>query len=108
MSMGFGFAFIVLAWTSFSLAMPKHQRAVLARMLPAHATPWLQLTAWCLLAAGLAACIATKGASQGPIFWGALLMLTAFAWVLLMTFAPRRSVAVAVMAALLGSAFALV
>ena len=91
--MGFGFAFVLLAWVLFSLAMPKHRQAVLARTLPARTAPWLQVAAWCLLAAGLAACVAAKGASQGAIFWGALLILAAIAWVLLMTFVPKRALA---------------
>lgn len=105
--MGAGFAFVLLAWMSFSLAMPKHQQAVLSRALPTRATPWLKIMSWCLLAAGLSACIAAKGASQGTIFWGALLILAAIAWVLLLTFMPRRGVVAAVVIALAGSAITL-
>lgn len=98
--MGFGFAFVLLAWVLFAVAMPKHRQAVLARTLPASATPWLRVVASCLLATGLAACVAAKGASQGSIFWAALLILTGIGWVLLMTFAPKRAVAASVAFAL--------
>lgn len=101
--MGTGFAFVLLAWVLFSLAMPKHQQAVLARTLPLRATPWLRMAGGCLLAAGLAICIAARGWSQGPIFWGALLILSAIAWILLLTFAPRRGVVATVVIALAGS-----
>ena len=105
--MGVGFSLVLLAWMSFSLAMPKHQQTVLPHALPPRAAPWLKIMSWCLLAAGLAACVAEKGASQGAIFWGALLILAALAWVLLMTCAPRRSVLTAAVVALVCSALAL-
>lgn len=45
-----------------------------------------------LLGASLFVFAVAKGASQGTIFWGATLVLTAIAWVLLLTFLPRRAV----------------
>jgi hypothetical protein len=44
---------------------------------------------------------------KGPIFWGALLILSAIAWVLLLTFMPRRGVVAAVVIALAGSSITL-
>ena len=40
------------------------------------------------------------GWEQGPILWGAALMLSAIAWVLLLALAPRRSVALPLLASL--------
>ena len=98
--MAMAFGLVLGAWVLFSLAMAKHQQALLARMLPPRVTPWLRMVAWGFLAAGLATCIWAKGWSQGPIFWGALLIFAAIAWVLLMTFVPKRAVAASLVFAL--------
>jgi hypothetical protein len=95
----FAFAFAQLAWVLFALAMPRHQGAVLARRLPPRGDMTLRVTAWCLLGASFGVSLHAKGWVQGPIFWGAVLVLTAIACVLLLAFVPRHSASIAVVLA---------
>ena len=90
--MAVGIALALVAWPLFALAMRKHQSGLLMRELPRPASPLLRLAGWGLLGASLFAFAAAKGPSQGTIFWGATLVLTAIVWVLLLTFLPRRAV----------------
>lgn len=98
--MGTGFALCLLAWPLFALAMDKHQPQLLARGLPQAARRSLRVLAWVLLVLALAVFLGAKGAGQGPVFWGASLVLSAIAWVLLLTFAARSALALAAASAL--------
>lgn len=103
--MATGIGFVLVAWPLFAAAMPRHQAALLMRELPKAASPLLRVLAWGLLGVGLWAFIAARGASQGAIFWGATLVLSAIAWVLLLTFLPRRAVGVVLGLALVALLF---
>lgn len=100
--MAAGTVFALLAWLLFASAMPRHQPAMLGRVLSGRVASGLHVAAWGALAASLATFVAAKGAAQGAIFWGATLVLSGIAWVLLLTFVPRRA-----LAAVLGVAVAL-
>ena len=91
--MAAGIALALIAWPLFALAMPKHQSGLLTRELPRASALWLRIGGWGALIASLAIFMIAKGAGQGPIFWGASLVLTAIAWVLLLTFVPWAALA---------------
>jgi len=89
-----GLCITLWAWCLLSLGLSRHHEAVLLRS-PTHARRRvLRILGWGLLGAGFAWFVGCTGWELGPIFWGSALMLSAIAWVLLMTLVPRRSMAI--------------
>lgn len=100
-----GFAVSTLAWCLLSLGMEKHHAQVFAARYDARHARVLRGCGWALHAAAFAGFAAWKGWEFGPIFWAAVLMLSALAWSLVLTLWPKASARLAV-AVLLGGAVA--
>jgi len=93
----------IAAWCLLSLGLEKHHQQVFAGAFrPARARA-LRGAGWALLALDFGLFVWGWGWAQGPIFWTAALIVSALAWTLLMTMAPKASAKVA--AAALLSAF---
>ncbi|MBX9403967.1 DUF3325 domain-containing protein [Lysobacter sp. BMK333-48F3] len=98
-----GLSLGVAAWCLLSLGLEKHHGQVsTAAFVPARGRV-LRAVGWALLALMFAVLVYERGWAQGPIFWFAAMIVSALAWTLLMTMAPKASVKVA--AAALLSAF---
>lgn len=91
-----GFSLGIAAWCLLSLGLEKHHRQLFARAFDPRRGRWLRAAGWLLLVLDFALFVAGWGWSQGPVFWCAALMLSALAWTLLMTLAPRASTRVAI------------
>ncbi|MEI2456075.1 DUF3325 domain-containing protein [Lysobacter firmicutimachus] len=99
-----GLSLGVAAWCLLSRGLEKHHRQVSsAAFVPARARV-LRASGWALLALMFAVLVYERGWAQGPIFWFAAMIVSALAWTLLMTMAPKASAKIAVAALL--SAFA--
>lgn len=98
-----GLCLALAAWCLLSLGLEKHHQQVFAGgFRPARARA-LRGAGWVLLALDFGLFAYGWGWAQGPIFWTAALIVSALAWTLLMTMAPKASTKVA--AAALVSAF---
>lgn len=75
----------ILAWAVLSTAMPKHGDAVLKRRISESVKRRLRWTGMLLLFIGAYALIAEKGWEFGAVYWFGIIMLTAIAWVLMLT-----------------------
>lgn len=93
----------VAAWCLLSLGLEKHHQHVFAGGFRPARARLLRGLGWVLLALDFALFVYGWGWSQGPIFWTAALIVSALAWSLLMTMAPKLSIRIA--AAALLSAF---
>ncbi|ALN92470.1 MULTISPECIES: DUF3325 domain-containing protein [Lysobacter] len=94
----------VAAWCLLSLGLEKHHQQVFASAFNAGRARALRAGGWLLLAAVFALFVYRLGWAQGPIFWFAALIVSALAWTLLMTMAPKASIKVAAMVLLSGVA----
>lgn len=90
----------VSAWCLLSLGLEKHHQQVFARAFRRPVARALRAGGWLLLAANFALFVHGWGWAQGPIFWTAALMVSALAWSVLMTLAPKASTKVAAVAML--------
>ena len=96
----------VAAWCLLSLGLEKHHQQVFAGAFrPARARA-LRGLGWALLALDFSLFVYAWGWAQGPIFWTAALIVSALAWTLLMTMAPKASTKVAAAVLLSGVATA--
>ena len=96
----------VAAWCLLSLGLEKHHQQVFAGAFNPLRARVLRAGGWSLLALDFGLFVYGWGWAQGPIFWTAALIVSALAWSLLMTMAPRASTKVAAAAML--SALALI
>lgn len=101
-----GFAVSLLAWCLLSLGMEKHYAQVFAGRYDARRARVWRAFGWALHAAAFAGFAAWKGWEFGPIFWAAVLMLSALAWSLSLTLWPKASAKLAVAVLLSGVATA--
>lgn len=103
-----GLCIALWAWCLLSLGLPRHHDAVLLRSSTPAGRRVLRITGWALLGAAFAWFVVWKGWELGAIFWGAALVLSAMAWVLLMTLAPRRSLVVPTLASIVATGWLLI
>lgn len=96
----------VAAWCLLSLGLEKHHRQVFATAFNAGRARALRGGGWVLLAVDFSVFVYGWGWAQGPIFWVEALIVSALAWAVLMTMAPKASTKVAAAAML--SALALI
>ena len=75
----------ILAWAVLSVAMPKHGDAVLKSRISESVKRRLRWTGMLLLFIGAYALIVEHGWEFGPVYWLGVIMLTAIAWVLMLT-----------------------
>jgi Protein of unknown function (DUF3325) len=75
----------ILSWAVVSAAMPKHGNAILKRQLSEAGQRRLRWSGICLLFLGAYALMAEKGWEFGLVYWLGVIMLTAIAWVLMLT-----------------------
>lgn len=90
MSLFCGFALCVAAWLLLSLGLPKHFQALRGRAPSEREMRMLRGTGWITLAISLALFVTDRGWEYGPVFWFAVLMLTAVAWTLTLAFVARK------------------
>lgn len=76
---------VALAWYLLILAVPRHQPVLLGKPLAPGRARAARIAGWVALVASLAGFVQAIGWEQGPVFWAAVLMLAAIAWVLLLT-----------------------
>ncbi|MGO1069338.1 DUF3325 domain-containing protein [Lysobacter sp. CA199] len=96
----FGLCLGVAAWCLLSLGLEKHHQQVFAWPFNPSRARWLRAAGWLLLAVDFALFVSGWGWAQGPIFWFATLIVSALAWTLLMTMAPKASTKVAALVVL--------
>lgn len=99
-----GLSLGIAAWCLLSLGLEKHHRQLFAGAFNPALARMLRAGGWLLLAANFALFVAGWGWAQGPIFWFAALIVSALAWTLLMTMAPKASTKIAAIAVLSGFA----
>lgn len=83
------------AFCALSLAMPRHQLAVLGREAGQRATQGWRALGWLLLAAALAACLARWNASIAIAAWLGIATFAAMTVGLALTYRPRALPALA-------------
>ncbi|WP_051362220.1 DUF3325 domain-containing protein [Solimonas soli] len=83
------------------LSMSRHQREIVGRTLPESRAPWLRLAGWALLLASFAASATHGGVPIGAVRWCGLLTAAALFAVLMLSYAPRRMLAAALLLSLL-------
>ena len=88
--MAWSIACALLAWLLFAATMARHQGEMLQLAWRAPVRTWRTL-AWLALAASLACAIMARGVGEGPVFFGATLVLTALATALALTWWPRHA-----------------
>lgn len=89
------FSLAYAGFLALCLSMSRHYRDVFHRSLPDRTARMLRGGGWILLAASLAASVAHSGGPVGTVLWIALLTAGAALVVLLLTYAPRRVLALA-------------
>lgn len=94
-----GWCIGIVAWCLLSLGLEKHHQQVFGATFDARRGRALRVAGWALLAIDFALFVTGWGWGQGPIFWVAALILSALAWTLLMTLAPKASTKFAAAAA---------
>ena len=91
-----GSCLILWAWVGLSLGLPRHGRAG----LPPSRQCARRLAGWLLLATSPAVFVAGWGWEFGLVYWAAMLMLCAIAWVLVLARWPQRRLRAAVVLSL--------
>lgn len=77
----------LLAWAMLAMAMPKHGQAILKRPIGKTTLRALRWSGFSLLLLGFAVVVAGAGWEFGAVYWLGIIMLSAIAWVLLLTLA---------------------
>lgn len=86
-------------FVTLSLAMDRHYEDSAGRgQSPGKKRPWLRVGGAVGLVASLAASLVLQGSAQGWVLWLGVLTASALAVVLLLTYAPRRAIALGVAA----------
>jgi hypothetical protein len=67
----------VAGFAALCMAMSRHQRDVLGRLLPIATTRWLKCGGWVALAAAWAVAAAAEGPGLGSVYWAGVLTLAA-------------------------------
>ncbi|MGH8078993.1 MAG: DUF3325 domain-containing protein [Lysobacter sp.] len=93
--MWLGWCLGVAAWGLLSLGLEKHHQHVFANAFKPARAKAMRAGGWALLAVDFGLFVSGWGWAQGPIFWTAALIVSALAWSLLMTMAPKASIKIA-------------
>ncbi len=85
----FALSLCYAAWCLLRLGMDKHHRQAFDAAPTARRRLALRACGWCVLVLAFALCVTALGWEFGPVAWGAALIVTAIALVLLLPYAPR-------------------